>query len=52
MVERARSTGASAKFCGSGGAIVGTYDDEAAYARLAETFEGTGTVVFRPSIIG
>ncbi len=52
MVERARSVGASAKFCGSGGAIVGTYDDEAAYARLEETFEGTGTVVFRPSIIG
>ena len=51
MVERARSTGASAKFCGSGGAIVGTYDDEAAYAALETIFEGTGTVVFRPTLL-
>lgn len=50
MVERARSIGASAKFCGSGGAIVGTYDDDAMYARLEKVFEGTGTISFRPTI--
>jgi len=50
MVERARTTGASAKFAGSGGAIVGTYPDEAAYARLVRAFAGTGTEVFKPTI--
>ncbi len=50
MVERARSVGASAKFAGSGGAIVGTYADEAMYRRIVETFSGTGTEVFKPTI--
>ena len=34
MVEAARSTGASAKFTGSGGAIVGTYEGEDMFAAL------------------
>ncbi len=34
MVERARSVGAHAKFAGSGGAIVGAYEDDAMYERL------------------
>lgn len=34
MVETARQTGASAKFAGSGGAIVGCYTDDAMLARL------------------
>ncbi|MBN2211009.1 MAG: hypothetical protein JW709_06395 [Sedimentisphaerales bacterium] len=34
MVEAARSVGASAKFTGSGGAIVGTYQDAEMYTRL------------------
>lgn len=51
MVERARSVGASAKFCGSGGAIVGTYENDAVYADLQTVFEGTGTVVFKPTIV-
>lgn len=50
MVERARSVGASGKFCGSGGAIVGTYEDDNAYARLENVFHGAGTVVFKPTI--
>ncbi len=50
MVERARTTGASAKFAGSGGAIVGTYPDEAAYQRLVKVFADTGTEVFKPTI--
>ena len=32
MVETARRCGASAKFAGSGGAILGTYDGEAMFA--------------------
>ena len=34
MIERARTAGASAKFAGSGGAIIGTYPDEATFDRL------------------
>ncbi|MEK7793621.1 MAG: GHMP kinase, partial [Candidatus Hydrogenedentota bacterium] len=33
LVEWARSTGAYAKFAGSGGAIVGTYEDERVFAK-------------------
>ena len=50
MVERARSVGASAKFAGSGGAIVGTYPDEATYQRIVGAFAGTDTEVFKPTI--
>ena len=50
MVERARSAGASAKFAGSGGAIVGTYPDEATYQRVVDAFAGTDTEVFKPTI--
>lgn len=34
MIERARHAGASAKFAGSGGAIIGTYPDDATFERL------------------
>ncbi len=34
MVETARACGASAKFAGSGGAIIGTYRDEAMFERV------------------
>ena len=35
MVKVARSVGASAKFAGSGGAIIGTYEDEAMFEKLS-----------------
>jgi len=50
MVERARSVGAHAKFAGSGGAIIGTYEDEKMYARLAEAFNGTSIQLFKPTV--
>lgn len=50
MVEAARSVGASAKFTGSGGAIVGTYTDEAMYAALVARLEPLGIRVLRPEI--
>src|SRR4051794_8436673 len=34
MVHMARAAGATANFAGSGGAIVGTYDDEAMFTRM------------------
>lgn len=45
MVEAARECGASAKFAGSGGAIVGTYDDEAMLQRLSEKLSAIGSQV-------
>ena len=51
MVETARSVGASAKFTGSGGAIVGTYEDEAMFAALHKTLEPLSVAVFKPNII-
>jgi glucuronokinase len=51
MVEAARSCGASAKFTGSGGAIVGTYDDDSMFAKLHETLSPMGIEVLKPKII-
>lgn len=51
MVMRARACGAHAKFAGSGGAIVGSYEDEAMYQRIVKAFEGTSTIVFKPEIV-
>ena len=50
MVMAARTTGASAKFAGSGGAIVGTYEDDAQFARLARTLEEIGCRTIKPVI--
>ncbi|MEA3187673.1 MAG: glucuronokinase [Chthoniobacter sp.] len=51
MVEVARSAGASAKFTGSGGAIVGTYEDEPMFQRLVQKLEPLGVRVFKPMIL-
>ena len=51
MVEAARSVGASAKFTGSGGAIVGTYEDEAMFGKLQKVFEGMEIEVLKPQIL-
>ena len=51
MVDLARSVGASAKFSGSGGAIVGTYEDEKMFKKLKETLQSEiGAVVIKPEI--
>ncbi len=51
MVERARSVGASSKFCGSGGAVVGTYADEKMLAALQEVMRDGGYSVVLPDIV-
>lgn len=51
MVETARSVGASAKFTGSGGAIVGTYADEAMFQDLKRKLEGIDVQVIKPVIV-
>lgn len=50
VVETARRAGASAKFAGSGGAIIGIYRDEATFARLRQTLEPLGCRVLKPTI--
>ncbi|MHB8902894.1 MAG: mevalonate kinase family protein [Thermoguttaceae bacterium] len=47
MIERARAAGASAKFAGSGGAIIGIYPDEATFTRLAANLAPIGGKVIR-----
>jgi glucuronokinase len=47
MVERARGTGASAHFSGSGGAVLGTYRDEATFAELERALGGIGCRVLK-----
>ncbi len=51
MVETARSIGASAKFTGSGGAIIGTYVDDKMYNQLVKTMSAMNIYVLKPSIV-
>ena len=51
MVEQARRTGASAKFAGSGGAIVGTYEDQAMYDALEQSLAEIGCRLLKPRIV-
>ena len=50
MIEVARRAGASAKFAGSGGAIVGTYSDETTFARLKCDLSAIGCQVIKPAL--
>ncbi len=50
MVEAARSVGASAKFAGSGGAIVGHCHDDAMCERLQQVLTPLGCQVITPTI--
>ncbi len=50
MIETARRTGASAKFAGSGGAIVGTYRDAEMLEALERAFAPTNIRVIQPQI--
>lgn len=50
LVNAARNCGVSAKFCGSGGAIVGICEDEKTYAELERAMRGIGAEVLRPTV--
>jgi glucuronokinase len=51
MVRTARRAGATSKFAGSGGAVVGTYKDEAMYHDLQRSFAAIGVAVIKPKIV-
>lgn len=48
MVRTARGCGASANFAGSGGSIIGIYDGEPMFERLAAELGRIGAVVIKP----
>jgi galactokinase/mevalonate kinase-like predicted kinase len=52
MVETARACGASAKFAGSGGAIVGTYEDEAMFEQVRDRLAAIGSRTVKPLVSG
>jgi glucuronokinase len=52
MIHAARDAGASAKFAGSGGAIIGICRDDRVFARLKEKLEPLGCKVIRPDVAG
>ena len=51
MIEVARKMRASAKFTGSGGAIIGVYHSDEMYDALEVAFEQKGIQIFKPSIV-
>ncbi len=51
MVDLARSTGASAKFTGSGGAIIGTYRTGEMFAELKHLMDQHEIEVIKPNIV-
>jgi glucuronokinase len=51
MIETARRCGASAKFAGSGGAILGTYLDEAMFEQLCRELDAQRSRVIRPLVL-
>lgn len=52
MVDTARALGASAKFTGSGGAIVGTYENQKMFNALKKQLGKLGVKVIKPKLIG
>ncbi|MDD4108541.1 MAG: hypothetical protein PHH93_07465 [Prolixibacteraceae bacterium] len=51
MVEAAREAGASAKFTGSGGAIIGTYENESVFKKLESALANKNIEVIKPDIV-
>ncbi len=50
LISAARGSGASAKFTGSGGAVIGTYTDEAMFEKLIKNMTAINASVIKPVI--
>jgi glucuronokinase len=50
MIRTARRCGAAAKFAGSGGSIIGIFEDEAMFQRLVQELDRIGARVIRPQV--
>ena len=51
LVNVARRAGAACHFCGSGGAVIGIYRDEAMYRDLEEAYAKIGVPILKPRVI-
>ncbi|MBI83042.1 MAG: GHMP kinase [Planctomycetaceae bacterium] len=51
MVQAARTAGASAKFAGSGGAIIGTCTNETTWIKLQRAMQAIGCQIIRPQVL-
>jgi glucuronokinase len=51
MIHTARGVGATSKFAGSGGAIVGAYRDDEMFERLAQAMKAIGVAVIKPKLV-
>ncbi|MCF8465269.1 MAG: hypothetical protein K9G41_10530 [Flavobacteriales bacterium] len=51
LVMLARKSGASAKFCGSGGAIIGMYKDQQTLTKLKQELTEAGVNILLPQIV-
>ncbi|GAB4513464.1 MAG: hypothetical protein Kow0047_25130 [Anaerolineae bacterium] len=51
LIETARRLGASSKFCGSGGAVIGICRDDEMFARLQKAYEAIGATIIRPRVV-
>jgi glucuronokinase len=50
MIRAARACGATANFAGSGGAIVGTYEDEEMFAGMQNSMKLIGVAIVKPTV--
>lgn len=50
LVETGKSAGAHTRYTGSGGAVIGMYDDEAHFERIVAAYSAIGAKVFKPDI--
>ncbi|HEY64218.1 MAG TPA: GHMP kinase [Caldilineae bacterium] len=51
LIQTAREAGASVKFCGSGGAVIGICRDEEMFHRLQKGYQAIGATILRPRVI-
>ncbi len=50
MIQTSRQVGATSNFAGSGGAVVGTFEDENMFQKLQNAMSGIGVAVIKPTI--
>ena len=51
LVERGRELGAHVKFAGSGGAVIGVYENQEMFEKLEKAYEEIGCHVIKPVMI-
>lgn len=52
LVETGRGVGAHVKYAGSGGAVIGVYEDEEHFERISSAYNAIGAKIIRPDVRG